>query len=250
MQLQRKTHVLVLVLALFFVCLPCFGQWQVAYEANTLPDVANPAWRAFPIGPLAEASVSEGILRINDTVPERRPAYMREIQAIPFGTPITLEARLRVASEGGATADAYPVVLAVSTNGYGLGRAFVSISPTALATKYGYDAEWQVVPFDARAFHVYRIALAGNGTFSIWADGALVFAGAATTAHQTGIHFGANLSEDLVSDSYWDYVRYSNEYLPVPEPSGLLALAGGMSGLLALQRRRAQVCASPGRRLQ
>ena len=40
------------------------------------------------------------------------------------------------------------------------------------------------------------------------------------------------------SSSYWDYVAYSDAFLPVPEPSSMLALAGGIAGITAFALRR------------
>jgi len=54
-----------------------------------------------------------------------------------------------------------------------------------------------------------------------------------------GVWFGTAWSVGDTAEAYWDYVAYSAAFLPIPEPSSLLALAGGVAGLggFALRRR-------------
>jgi hypothetical protein len=44
------------------------------------------------------------------------------------------------------------------------------------------------------------------------------------------VEFGSYLGAGSC-DTYWQYVAYSKEFLPVPEPGSLIALAGGLAGI-------------------
>ena len=237
-------------LFLLLCCSEIGAGWDVTYDADSMPQDAG--WSLYAVGvpgSSAECAARDGVLSLLDSRTDSTTLFLKEDPALATSETLTVEARVRVVSAANF-ADLDAVSLGGSI-GYG---GSVRLWPDRIATLYRGDNVFRVHSVDMTVFHVIRLAIDKRPfvpTLRVWLDGTQVFAGPAPGVLPRGIFFGTSLIADATSESYWDYVRYSNEYLPVPEPSGLLALAGGMSGLLALsRRRRAQACAPPGRRLQ
>lgn len=209
-------------------CASAGHAWEVEYAATSglLPTASSPAWGTDTSGTVV--TTLDGVLHINCIA--GGAGYRREVSAISAGVPVTLETRMSVsASTSGA---------ASLTIGTYSGFVDIAIFPDRLVTSdlnYQPHTFWQ----DFSALHTIRLAYDGIGGAYAWVDGDLALSWAAppwswTTGDPGGVSFGSYLS---ISD--WQYVGYSKEFIPIPEPGSLAALGAGLAGVgMGFARRR------------
>ena len=235
--MMRRSHAVFVGVVLTIMLVPAtvLG-WDVWYTGDvtpTDPSLGDYGWTAWTMDH-SLYTAQGGILSIVDDSTTAHVLFGRETWDIPPAVPLTVEARVSVASATAKNA----VRLAATTMGF---STFVSLYPDRLVASFSSraDAHEAVYLADLAAFRTVRIATDSSGHSCVWVDGVLAAEGWTSEGYQGGIMFGAG-STTGTSESYWDYVAYSKEYLPVPEPSSLIALAGGLAGLggMALRRRR------------
>jgi len=92
---------------------------------------------------------------------------------------------------------------------------------------------------DFTSFRTIRLACDGVSRACVWVDDQPAFSWLYGTGGQDGINFGSyTYTSDAAFDSYWQYVAYSKAFLPVPEPSSLLALFASLAATGAIGIRR------------
>jgi hypothetical protein len=216
---NMRQHVAVLAIALALASAARAESWEVVYAAGSglLPTQSSPAWSLYSYG--APISVENGFLHIGISA-SGGADYTRDEATIPAGVPVTVEARLQVlpCSFGDAT-------LQIGT--YGTTSAVI-IRPDHMGSYYD----------DFTTLRTVRFAYDGSGWDYVWVDGQLAISSKAPPWKQSGgtpagVFFGSGSC-----DSYWQYVAYSKEFLPIPEPCSLAALLAGLVGFGAMIRRR------------
>jgi len=225
-----KRITITMIASLVVVLGSCTGAqaWDVVYNAGAglLPTAASPAWQTLASG--SATTINSGVLHINGD----GTTYGREAEAIGSGVPMTLEARMRVSASAHGSAG-----LSIGTYS---GYLTLDVFPDHMVIR---DQYYQQCTFDAdfiTEFHTIRLAYDGNTEGYVWVDGlrALSWTTLAwpwTLGPPDGVRFGSYLA-----DSYWQYVAYSKEFIPVPEPSSLAALLCGLAGVggVVIRRRR------------
>lgn len=198
--------------------------WEVEYDASSglLPTEASPAWQSN-----GTSEILDGVLRI----PGSGAKYSREVDAISAGVPVTMEARMCVQSAMNGSAS-----LAIGTYS---GYIPLSILSNRIVTGDVYNQTHEFW-MDFTTLHTIRLAYDGNTEAHVWVDDQLALSWEVepwpwSIGLPEGVSFGS-----YSTDSYWQYVAYSKEYLPVPEPSSLAALAFGILpiGVTAIRKRR------------
>lgn len=207
------------------------GAWDVRYDATSglLPTVASPSWNVFYRTDPTPAIVGNA-LRMQHLAGGAYLHYGRE-QSIMAGVPITLETRMHVTSDSVGAPH-----ISIQTLGC---LAYVQIYADHLTM-----TQFETTPIsyysDFTTSRTIRLAYAGVSRAHVWVDAQPAFSWVCGTGGQDGINFGSyTYIGDAAFDSYWQYVAYSKEFLPVPEPSSLLALAVSLAGIgAAVVRRR------------
>lgn len=219
--MKRTSLTIVLCLLTTLMLSVTVGAWDVLYDASSglLPTAASLAWSRVGNG---QPTVADGLLRIQPS----GVRYTREVWAIDAGVPVTMEARMSLA------ASSTEVPLSIQTKSCG---AVVRVYPDHLAT-YLFGGSEVTFNYGFTTFRTIRLAYDGGSRMYAWVDNQLAFSWTIWTGGQDGIYFGTYNSPSF--DSYWQYVAYSKQFLPVPEPSCLLALLAGLSGFGAVLRRR------------
>lgn len=230
--MRKLFKVAVLITLAMIVCATNASAWEVIYNANTgqLPTEATPAWTAVFLGSNT-ASVSNSILRIQHTTGSSY--YSKEAWAIDAGIPVTLESRMRVdASSIGAPQ------LSIQTKGC---YVVLNIYADRLQV-YDWASKSTMVSYgDFTAFQTIRMAYDGGTNVYAWVNNQSTLSWTLSgSAGQNGISFGTYNSADAF-DSYWQYVAYSKQFQPVPEPSSLLALGSSLLGLVGFAIRKRSV---------
>ena len=218
-------------LVTILLCLACSAvaqAWDVFYDAGSgaLPSGVQPSWKS-SIRNGDAADVSEGVLHISHN--NGTGYFCREPWSIEAGVPVTVEARMRVEN-----ASVSSPVISIQTKG---GVALISVCSDRIDAYDWIAGQGVYYNGDFTTFHTIRIAYDGARRAYAWVDGLAAFSWGVSGAGQDGVSFGSPLPIGS-HDSYWQYVGYSKAFVPVPEPSSLAALGGGMMGLLALRRRR------------
>ena len=177
------------------------AQWNGAYEGGALPSVSAPAWFAAE-GSETYASVSAGVLRVNDTstAGNTKLKYERLWRASP-AIGMTVIARARCAAAGGDTT--FTGNLFIED---GLHEESLKILPDRITAR---SAGWTYF-LDATQWRTYRIT-ARNNQFKVYVDEnpAPVITGTLASASSNNrIMFGSGASAGT-QDIYFDWVRYS-----------------------------------------
>jgi len=202
------------------------ASWDLYYDGSVLPNdpsLGSNVWLA--AGDTSVCSSDGSVLRILDRT-DTHVAFHRS--AAPEHSPLTAEARVRVLSGNSA-------LLYLGTPSY---TPYLELYADRVEINFGYGVQ-QTCQTDLSQFRTIRMAIDASGKSYVWLDGALVAQGTSRPGgNQDYLMFGAPWSG--ASESYWDYVAYSAAFLPIPEPSSLLALAAGLAGIggFALRRRR------------
>jgi len=226
MRSQRRVPVMAIVAFLF--CPGGVCAWDVQYDAGTglLPTAASPTWRGGITGTDTVAIVGDA-LRLEHSAGS--VYYGREQWEIGGGVPVTLEARMCVDSSSHGVA-----VIAIETRG---AYASLSVLPDRIGA---YDWENGNIEYmgDFTAYHTFRVAYDGGTRVYAWVDRSLALSwGLSGAAGQGGVSFGTP-AYSAPSISHWQYVAYSKEFLPIPEPSSLLAVLAGAVGCVGWRRRK------------
>lgn len=215
----------VVLFVLVTLCGSRASAWDYFYDGTVLPNdplLGSGQWWPWPGMDTSVCSCDGGVLRIDDDRASMSATFYKF--AVPTaGTPVTLEARVRVAS-GAAVID-------VGTPSF---WTRVLVSADMLTTTF-----YQGVPLaysaDCSLFRTIRIATDSSGSSQVWLDGVLVAQGRTTVSNQGNLLFG---SGSATSDTYWDYVAYSNAFVPVAEPSSLAVILTGLAACGETVRRK------------
>ena len=216
----------IIALVAMFIGMPAVSRaWDLFYDGSVMPNdpaLGTDSWIIH--GDVSNCSTDGDKLHVTDLWTNAYSVFSRF--ASPGNSPVTLEARVRVAAGDGTaliagTPTFYTIVWLYSD------RIDVKFVPTAPTT---YEA-------DLSQFRTVRIATDSSGQSFVWLDGVLLAKGSTSMGNQGDVLFGSN-SRSGVNESYWDYVAYSNAFLPIPEPSSLLALVCGLGAMGFVIRKR------------
>jgi len=227
---MRRAYFAVCVLLSIAACSGMSSAWDHIYDGSVLPNdpsLGSNVWLA--AGDTSACSSDGSVLRILD----RTDTYVSfRRSAAPARSPLTVEARVRVVS-GNNT------LLYVGTPSY---TPYLELYADRVQINFGSGRQ-QTYHSDLSVFHTIRLDMDAWSRSYVWLDDVLAAQGTSTPGGNTfDLMFGAPFSG--ASESYWDYVAYSAAFLPIPEPSSLLALAGGLAGIVGAgmwRRRRGAV---------
>lgn len=226
----------VLLVTALALCGGAASCWDVSYECDVLPNDTSLGTSAWTYHAAANSltTVANGILRTTDPWTDDRE-YVTRGSGFAAGIAVTVESRFRAASVSSADWIFARPGFGIQTFG---GSAMLALLPDGVATRYLGETANRHYAVDLSEWHAFRIALASDRSFRVWMDGGLVFSGLAFQPGQNGVFFGTGNYPPETADIEWDYVRYSKAYLPLPEPSSLLALLAGFCGLGGVLWRR------------
>ena len=151
-------------------------------------------WSNYSGNDFSACSTDGNVLHIVDASTTAAACFYRH--AAPASSPITVEARVRVASGEGSS-------LSVGTPSF---LTSVQLTPSQLSTYF--DSAGQTYSEDMTVFHTIRIAINAQGQSYIWNDGTLVAQGLTSSGSQGGVMFGS-VSAINLNDSYWDYAEHT-----------------------------------------
>jgi hypothetical protein len=223
---MKLGSIAVAVLVMSLVTCAGARAWEGEYDAGSgmLPTAASPGWKLYSYHEVAPA-LTDGALRIQHTASDGQAYFYREAWAIDKFVPVTMEARVRITPTSGNGA----AVMSVETRSGG-GR--LMIYPDRL------EADCPTVFYaDFTAFRTVRLAYDGARNAYAWVDNQPALSWNTGGPGQNGVNFGSYWGTQPY-DSYWQYVAYSKQFLPIPEPSSLAALLAGLAGFGAAMRRR------------
>jgi len=215
---KRTFTLAAIVLLAGLVCAGNASAWEVEYNASTgvLPTKASPPWLLFGYN-VPTPTIVDGALRIQHDTAGGYLEYSREGYAIAAGVPVTMEVRMRA-----ATSSSTVQYISIQTRSAG--------AVLEIYTDHLWAPDWGgqgPVTFygDFTTFRTIRLAYDGGTRVYAWVDNQLALSwGLSGSAGQDGVNF-SSYSAAASSGSYWQYVAYSKEFLPVPEPAALTALA-------------------------
>lgn len=219
----------ILTLLTVLACSGVVYAWDVEYDASTglLPTEVSQAWQLSTYDGVAPA-IADGALRIQSVTTNSYAYYVSTIDA---DVPVTMEARMRVA----ATSSGAPVL---SIKAKGIYDGIYAYSDH-MAAYENASSSWVTFNQDFTAFRTIRIAYNGSNRLYAWVDGqlALSWQSFGGVMNGSGVMFGASGSSGAF-DSYWQSIAYSNQFLPLPEPSPFLILGSSFMWLAATCVRR------------
>lgn len=233
--MSKLSPILVILLLVSFTLAGSAYGWDVRYDASggVLPSSASPAWNRVGNSGV-QPTVADGALHISDLSSTDYTLYQIEPWAIEAGVPVTMEARMRVTDVSDPLTRHWTTVMSIQTKG---AYALLSIYLDRLRV-YDYNSGELTYAADFTNYRTIRLALDASNRMYTWVDGQLAFSfGIPQSGGQSGLLFGAG-SPEGTSDSYWQYVEYSKQFLPVPEPSSLVGLAGSILALAGFALRR------------
>jgi hypothetical protein len=216
---------LVLVISFMMMFSAASWAWDYLYDGSVLPNdpsLGANQWYVYPGANISECSTDGNVLHI-----EGAADFYKD--ALPG--PITMESKVYVTGEPG-----YSAFMAIGSPSF---STYAVLYPGYLQVYFDYGNEPVTYATDMTTFHTLRIAINAQGQSYVWLDQDLVVQGITHVGGQGFVDFGGSLRSEL-GQSHWDYVAYSASFEPVPEPSSILALVGGITGLggFALRRRR------------
>jgi hypothetical protein len=238
----------IIVMLAVLACVTNGFAWDVTYDGSVLPNSASlgsTVWLEDSNNYLGGSHVQNGVLHLVDNNVVHTAGFYREgSMNLPAGKDVAIETRVKVTSSSSSYGSDYSGVgVGFSTLS---GGAWLELWSDRMAINFGGSNYRTFAYLDMTQFHVIKLEMQGSArNVTICVDGLQVLSGGAAGGTNTGgIQFGAISDPGATSDSYWDYVSYS----VVPEPSSILAFAGGIAGLggLALRRRRSRT-SMPGR---
>lgn len=222
---MKTLHIIFTLILLSIALGSSAWSWDYMYDGSMVPNdsrLGTNKWLTCSDYDPSVASSDGDLLHITNTSTSVAAVYLR--YAGPANTPLTMEARVRVTSGW--------IALYAETPSF---ATVVGMSPdqvSILASSHNPSATRPV----SSEFHTIRIATDEQAQTYVWVDGVFVVHDTANLRYQGNISFFGSCP----SDSYWDYVAYSNAFIPlaIPEPSSLLALLAGVGGIGSVAWRR------------
>jgi len=211
------------LIGVLLVMATCASAWDHYYDGGVLPNdpsLGADAWTA--AGDLSMCSSDGSVLLISDARVDSAVSFHQS--SPPVGSPLTVQARVRVVSGSSTVLYAGTPSRAIEISLYPNRLVVGSILPATVTFNS-----------DLTSFRTIRVAMAGaSGSYAsyVWLDGVLVAQGTAWSGNYQYVMFGSPWGGTGVS--YWDYVGYSNAF---PEPSSLSALCTALCGFGAMLRR-------------
>lgn len=206
--MNRMVLTLLLIACCIAVLSPMASAWDVTYDGSVFPNdttLGQTIWKNGSRNDLSGCSVQDGLLHLSDQATDKTALFSRE-PMLPSGTPITIEARVKVLSGASAFTGDPPARIELATVS---GRVVVGLWPSKV-TCSGSESS-----VDMTTLHTIRVGLRDDNQYRVWVDGTQLFSGTAASGSQSGIAFGSSWQPGGTVDSYWDYVSYSKAYIPV-----------------------------------
>lgn len=170
-----------------------------------------------------------GILRIDTASLTDSIRYDVSSGWTPGAAGSTIEARLQVVSQLGGAASAGNLVIGSGAQVWVVRFSVGGVSEAITGGSFGATTD--------DALHTYRFTTDGTatGTLDVYRDGAALGSFAATGAPNSSLRFGED-HDGSAGRIDWDYVRWTNTGVFVPEPSAMALVA--LTGTMVLRRRR------------